>query len=63
MAGDALVQDVPGAQAQPGPHHQGQADPEPGQPQVQAHQARRQVSTGDRRGRMRAAGPDRRTSH
>jgi len=39
VAGDALVQDVPGAQAQPGPHHQGQADPEPGQPQEQLSQA------------------------
>jgi hypothetical protein len=60
MAGDALVQDIPRAQAQPGPYHQGQADPEPHQPQVQAHQARRQVIAGDHRGPMRAAGLDRR---
>jgi hypothetical protein len=34
----ALVQDVPGRQAEVGPHHQGDAQPEQHQPQVQVHQ-------------------------
>ena len=59
MAGDALVQDIPRAKTEPGPHHQRQAQPEAGQAEVKARQARRRAAASHRPGSPFAAREER----
>jgi len=49
MMGDALMEDIPRAKAQPGPHHERQAHPETGKPEIKPGQAPRQTPAAQHR--------------